>query len=107
MARRFSTGGTCSRGSNRTILGSSGDGKPRRVGLSGVVASLVVAVPRVTRRVTGRFVRALAMICLRVCGGAGLAPAAGLIRSLSALAGVTHYRPAAAVSLASDRHHRT
>jgi len=24
------------------------------------------------------------MICLRVCGGAGLAPAAGLIRSLSA-----------------------
>lgn len=38
------------------------------------------------------------MICLRVCGGAGLAPAAGLIRSLSALPGVTHYRPAAAVS---------
>ena len=63
----------------------SGDGKTRRVGLSGFVASLVVAVPCVTRRVTGRFVRALRMICLRVCGGAGLAPAAGLIRSLSAL----------------------
>ena len=62
------------------------------------VASLVVAVPRVTRRGFGRFVCALAMICLRVCGGAGLAPAAGLIRSLSALVGVTHYRPAAAVS---------
>jgi hypothetical protein len=30
-------------------------------------------------------VRALRMACLRVCGGAGLAPAAGLIRSLSAL----------------------
>src|SRR5438093_12298763 len=54
------------------------------VGLSGTVASLVVAVPCVTRRVTGRFVRALGMICPRVCGGAGLAPAAGLIRSLSA-----------------------
>jgi len=62
----------------------SGDGKTRRVGLSGFVASLVVAVPCVTRRVTGRRVRALGMICPRVCGGAGLAPAAGLIRSLSA-----------------------
>src|SRR5205823_13846658 len=62
----------------------SGDGKTRRVGLSGAVASLVVAVPRVTRRVTGRRVRALGMNCLRVRGGAGLAPAAGLIRSLSA-----------------------
>jgi hypothetical protein len=56
-----------------------------RLGLSGVIASLVVAVPRVTHRVTGRFVRALGMNCLRVRGGAGLAPAAGLIRSLSAL----------------------
>jgi hypothetical protein len=63
----------------------SEDGKTRRVGLSGAVASLVVAVPCVTRRVTGRRVRALRMICLRVCGGAGLAPAAGLIRSLSAV----------------------
>ena len=61
------------------------DGKTGRVGLSGFVASLVVAVPRVTRQVTGRFVCALGMICPRVCGGAGLAPAAGLIRSLSAL----------------------
>ena len=64
---------------------ASGDGKTRRVGLSGAVARLVVAVPCVTRRVTGRFVRALGMICPRVCGGAGLAPAAGLIRSLSAV----------------------
>jgi len=54
------------------------------VSLSGPVASLVVAVPRVTRRVTGRFVRALRMNYPRVRGGAGLAPAAGLIRSLSA-----------------------
>lgn len=45
-----------------TPEGFSGDGKTRRVGLSGAVASLVVAVPRVTRRVTGRFVRALRMI---------------------------------------------
>ena len=64
--------------------GSSGVGKTRRVGLSGAVARLVVAVPCVTRQVSGRRVRALGMICLRVCGGAGLAPAAGLIRSLSA-----------------------
>ena len=56
----------------------------RLAGLSEVVASLVVAVPRVTRRVTGRCVRALGMIRLRVCGGAGLTPAAGLIRSMSA-----------------------
>ena len=63
----------------------SGDGKTRRVGLSGHIASLVVAVPRVTRRVTGRRVRAFGMNRPRVCGGAGLAPAAGLIRSLSAV----------------------
>ncbi|HXL42488.1 MAG TPA: hypothetical protein VN960_00345 [Gaiellaceae bacterium] len=62
-----------------------GDGKTRGVGLSGAVASLVVAVPRVTRQVTGRRVRAFGMNCLRVRGGAGLAPAAGLIRSLSAV----------------------
>ena len=36
----------------------SGDGKTRLVGLSGAVASLVVVVPLVTRRVTGRLVRA-------------------------------------------------
>jgi hypothetical protein len=53
--------------------------------LSEAVASLVVAVPRVTRRVTGRRVRALGLNCPRVCGGAGLAPAAGLIRSSSAV----------------------
>lgn len=63
----------------------SGDGKTRRVGLSGAVASLVVVVPCVTRRGTGHLVCAFGMICPRVRGGAGLAPAAGLIRSLSAL----------------------
>src|SRR5437667_81101 len=71
--------------SSESRLRWSGVGKTRRVGLSGVVASLVVAVLRVTRRVTGRRVRAFRMIRPRVCGGAGLAPAAGLIRSLSAL----------------------
>jgi hypothetical protein len=70
---------------DETTLAPSGDGKTRRVGLSGAIASLVVAVPRVTRRVTGRFVRAFGMNRPRVRGGAGLAPAAGLIRSLSAL----------------------
>jgi len=74
LARRLTSG----------FLGS-GDGKTRRVGLSGAIASLVVAVPRVTRRVTGRPVRALGMDRPRVRGGAGLAPAAGLIRSLSAV----------------------
>ena len=62
----------------------SGDGKTRRVCLSGPVAGLVVAVARVTRRVTRRRVRALGMNRPRVHGGAGLAPAAGLIGSLSA-----------------------
>jgi len=62
----------------------SGVCETRRVGLSGFDVSLVVAVSRVTRLVTGRFVCALGMICLRVRGGAGLAPAAGLIRSSSA-----------------------
>ena len=68
------------------------------MGLCGGFAGVVVAVACVTRRVTGRRVRALGMIRLRVCGGAGLAPAAGLIRSLSAFLGVTHHSPAAAVS---------
>ena len=63
---------------------ASSDCETRRGCLSGSLASLVVVVPRVTRRVTGRFVCALGMICPRVCGGAGLASAAGLIRSLSA-----------------------
>ena len=63
----------------------SGDCETRRVGLSGAVASLVVAVLCVTLQATGRRVRALGMICPRECGGAGLAPAAGLIRSLSAV----------------------
>jgi len=57
----------------------------RSVCLSGTVASLVFVVLHVTRLGTGRCVRALGMICPCVRGGAGLAPAAGLIRSLSAL----------------------
>jgi hypothetical protein len=77
----------------------SGDCKSQWVGLSGAVASLVVVVPFVTRRVTGRLVRALLNDPSERQGDAGLAPAAGLIRSLSALWGVTHYSPAAAVSL--------
>jgi hypothetical protein len=63
---------------------SSSDCETGRGGLSGAIASLVVAVPCVTRQVTGRRVRAFGMNCPRVRGGAGLAPAAGLIRSLSA-----------------------
>ena len=63
----------------------SSDGKTRPVGLSGADASLVVAVSCVTRLVTGRLVRAFGMNRPRVRGGAGLAPAAGLIRSLSAI----------------------
>jgi len=78
---------------------ASGDCKSLQVGLSGAVASLVVVVPFVTRRVTGRLVRAFLNDPSERQGDADLAPAAGLIRSLSALAGVTHYSPAAAVSL--------
>ena len=66
------------------MVARSGDCETRRIGLSGAVASLLVAVPRVTHQVTGRCVRALRMIRPRVQGDAGLAPAAGLIRSLSA-----------------------
>src|SRR5215207_11224439 len=73
----------------------SGVCETRWVGLSGAVASLVVVVPHVTRQGTGRVVRALGMICLCVRGGAGLVPAVGLIRSLSALTGVTHHSLAA------------
>ena len=62
----------------------SSDCETRRVGLSEAVASLVVAVPHVTHQATGRRVRALRMIRPCARGGAGLAPAAGLIRSLSA-----------------------
>src|SRR3990170_3772683 len=85
----------------------SGDGKTRRAGLSGVVASLVVAVPCVTRQVTWP-------PC--ACLGNGLSARVRRRRSgarcwldqeLVRPVGVTHYRPAAAVSLCSDRHHRT
>jgi hypothetical protein len=64
---------------------ASGVGKSRTVVPSEVVASLVVVVPRVTRQGFGRFVRVFGMNCPRVRGGAGLASAFGLIRSLSAL----------------------
>ena len=51
------------------------DGQPRRTRAApGAVASLVVSVLRVTRQVTGRFVRALGMICPGVHGGAGRRP---------------------------------
>jgi hypothetical protein len=56
-----------------------------RVGPSGAVASLVSSVSFVTPQASGRVVRALGMNCRSVHGGAGLAPAVGLIRSLSAL----------------------
>jgi hypothetical protein len=69
--------------STRSVLRSFG--KTRRVGLSGGIASLVVAVSGVTRQGFGRFVRVLGMNCPLVRGGAGLASAFGLIRSLSAL----------------------
>ena len=78
-----SAGRTWSQAAHTWML--SGDGKTRRVGLSGADASLVVAVSCVTGLVSGgRLVCALGMIRLRVRGGAGLAPAAGLIGSLSA-----------------------
>ena len=63
----------------------SGVGKTRRGCLSGMPARLVVAVLGVTRQGFGRRVRVLGMNCPPVCGGAGLASAFGLIRSLSAL----------------------
>jgi hypothetical protein len=63
----------------------SGDCETHGVGLSGAVASLVFVVPHVTRLGTGRWLCALGMICLCERGDAGLVPAVGLIRSLSAL----------------------
>jgi hypothetical protein len=49
-----------------------------------VVWSLVFVVPDVTRLGTGRFWCAFGVICLCERGDAGLVPAVGLIRSLSA-----------------------
>jgi hypothetical protein len=65
--------------------GHSGVGKTRRGCLSGMPAGLVVAVSGVTRQGFGRFVCVLGVNCPPVRGGAGLASAFGLIRSLSAL----------------------
>ena len=67
------------------VRATSGDCETWRVGLSGAVASLVFVVPHVTRLGTGRFWCAFGMICLCERGDAGLVPAVGLIRSLSAL----------------------
>jgi hypothetical protein len=65
---------------SRTELGCSGDGKTRPVGLSGADASLVVAVPCVTRLVTGRRVHALGVIGQRACKAAAVwRPADGFI----------------------------
>src|SRR6266540_4241603 len=94
-------------GGEPTAGSPSGDGKTGRVGLSGAVAGLVVAVPGVARRVTGRRV---------VCLGNELSACARRRRSgarcwldqeLVRLLGVTDYRPAAAVSMHSDRRYRT
>jgi hypothetical protein len=54
------------------------------VGPSGAVARVVSSVLLVTRQASGR-VRAFAMNRPGVHGDAGLAPAVGLIRSLSAI----------------------
>src|SRR6266498_2963524 len=84
----------------RRFRRTSGDGKTGRVGLSGAVASLVVAVPRVTRRVTGRRVACLGNE-LSACARRRRSGArCWLDQELVRLLGVTHYRPAAAVSRA-------
>ena len=61
----------------------SGVCESRLVGPLGAVARVVLSVPFVTRQASGRF-RAFAMNRPGVRGDAGLAPAVGLIRSLSA-----------------------
>jgi NAD(P)-dependent dehydrogenase (short-subunit alcohol dehydrogenase family) len=67
-----------------TTLGDvTGVCESRWVGPSGAVARVVSSVPLVTRQASGR-VRAFAMNRPSVHGDAGLAPAVGLIRSLSA-----------------------
>jgi hypothetical protein len=62
----------------------SGVCESRLVGPSGAVARVVSSVLLVTRQASGR-VRAFAMNRPGVHGDAGLAPAVGLIGSLSAL----------------------
>src|SRR6266508_6886442 len=89
-----------------TIAQASGDCKTRLVVCLGPFASLVFAVSRVTRRMTGRRVRALGMICPRV-RRRGSGARCWLDQELVRPVGVTHYSPAAAVSLHSDRRHRT
>ena len=65
--------------------GCSGVCESRWVGPSGAVARVVSSVLLVIRRVSGRVVCVFAMNRASVRGGAGLAPAVGLIGSLSAL----------------------
>ena len=67
------------------ILAPSGVRKSWRVGPSGAVARLNVVVPLVTHQASDRVVCVLGMNRPGVHGDAGLAPAVGLIRSLSAL----------------------
>src|SRR5581483_9447310 len=77
-----------------TLTLGSGVCKSRRVGPSGAVARVGVVVSLVTHQASARDLRVLGMNRPGVHGDAGLAPAVGLIRSLSARS-VTHYRPAA------------
>jgi hypothetical protein len=90
----------------RSRMVRSSDCETRLVGLSGAVASLVVVVSPVTHQVTGRLVRAFGMIrpgVRRRRSGARCWLDQELVRP----GGVTHHSPAAAVSLHSDRRHRT
>lgn len=66
-------------------IGRSGVCKSRRVGPSGAVARLGVVVSLVTHQASDRVMCVFRMNCPGVHGDAGLAPAVGLIRSLSAL----------------------
>ena len=69
---------------SRTQGSRSGVCKSRRVGPSGAVARLVVVVSLVTLQASDRVLCVLGMNRPGVHGDAGLAPAVGLIRSLSA-----------------------
>jgi hypothetical protein len=82
----------------------SGVCETRLVGLSGPLPGLVSSVAFVTHLASGRVLCALRMNRPSVRGDAGLAPAVGLIRRLSALSGVTRHRLAARFSLHPDRH---
>jgi hypothetical protein len=74
-----------SNGSGTAASIASGVCESRGVGPSGAVARVVSSVLLVTRQASGHVVCALGMNRPGVHGDAGLAPAVGLIRSLSAL----------------------